>query len=74
MNGCRSAELATGAHLRFLDHLQRSGQSQLLSVMGLTPEQIALLVADYELACSRISAMVQVKLNFWSQLPWRLCG
>eukprot|EP00969_Alexandrium_andersonii_P048900 2144905-Alexandrium_andersonii.AAC.1 len=41
---------------------------------SLTPEQARRVHADCQAALARIEAMVNVKFNFWSQLPWKLCG
>lgn len=76
LGGCRSAEMATGALIQKLQSLLHRSRTQLLRPRSfvLSAEQQQLLLSDFEVASSRIDAMVRLKFNFWTQLPWKLCG
>ena len=75
MSGCRSCEMANGKHLELLKAMLEKGKLSLSQAAGaLSNQQLATLLSDYAKASGRVELMTRVKLNFWSQLPWRLCA
>jgi hypothetical protein len=40
----------------------------------LQPREREILLQDFELCTQRIDSLMKLKFNFWSKLPWKLCG
>ena len=78
MRGMRAPELAMGEHLGKL-RLAAEIHRQLLvssfqTVQGATAVNIESMLTDFDFACSRLIASVEMKTSYASTLPFSLCG
>ena len=77
MMGKRAAALASGKHLQCIDDVAKLAPAELWAKAGgalQEPGQWMSLLADFHRGCGHLRAQLQLKLQFWSLLPWRLCA
>ena len=77
MKGKRAPELAAGCLNEVFSKLVNLGKTSLLKVIQvrkLGAEDEVLVMQDFEAGRSYIQLGLQVKMNFWSKLPWRLAA
>ena len=77
MKGKRAPELASGALNRVFDELVSMRKASLLRSMAeqhLDQEGHALVLHDFDAGRNYIQLGLQVKLDFWNKLPWRLAA
>lgn len=77
MKGKRAPELAAGALDATFDALWGGARDSLLekcAELGATDEQQAVLLNDFEAGRSFLQLGLQVKLDFWTRLPWKLAA
>ena len=76
MRGCRAAEVACGQVFRVLDEAWRHSLVELLLKCrrGLKADEWSQIVHEFEVGKGYCAFVLQVKLQVWEELPWRLCG
>ena len=75
MKGKRAPELAAGCLNDVFSKLVNLGKTSLLKVIQdrkLEGQDEALVMQDFEAGRSYLQLGLQVKMNFWCKLPWRL--
>lgn len=73
--GCRSSELASGewrSRLRDLMILNRPAITH--QIIKTDPERQSAYLHDWVAARSKLWSLLNLKLAYWEQLPWRLCS
>ena len=76
MRGRRSSELAAGDLQQLLKE-RISSQSVSLQAWlteSLTPDERTTLIHDFTEGLNQIAVVLDLKMRFWGQLPWKLCA
>ena len=77
MNGKRAPELAAGALDAVLEELRWQSEAAILEVAGHTgaePEDVQRVMQDWGAGRTLIQATLQIKMRFWTLIPWRLAA
>ena len=73
--GCRAAELAAGIHKYVLQGFKVASNLRILGMMhSLNTEDRSVLARDWQVAQGRLQLELDIKLSFWSRLPYLLFG
>ena len=73
--GCRAAEMAAGFYKFLLKRFQHQSNLHVLGLMhSLGDADRQRLADDWHTAQSRLQLEMEVKLNFWDRLPYKLFG
>lgn len=73
--GCRAAEMAAGFHKFLLKRFQHQSNLHVLGLMhDLNDDDRRRLADDWHTAQSRLQLEMDVKLNYWDRLPYKLFG
>ena len=71
--GCRAAQLAAGEWIPKLKKVMNESRSRVTQFLVMSRDDRPEFLADWTKARGKLWTGLQVKLAYWSQLPWRLC-
>ena len=72
--GRRGVDLAAGTWAVRLKHLLKMGKARIThQIIQAKPEDQAAYLNDWVAARGKLWSIINMKLNYWKQLAWRLC-